>query len=123
MTRADTLVCIVDDDLSVRRGLGRLVTSFGFRVQSFSSALEFLDASEEFRGGCLVLDVHLSGMSGIELLETLRSKGVDTPVIIITAFDEIASEQRALRSGAIAYLRKPFDDAAMLEAIERALQN
>jgi FixJ family two-component response regulator len=123
MTRAGTLVCIVDDDLSVRRGLQRLVHSFGFRTQTFPSALAYLDAYEHLDVSCLVLDVHLGGMSGLDLLEELGARGATTPVIVITAYDEAASEQRARRGGAVAYLRKPFDDAAMLEAISRAVRS
>jgi FixJ family two-component response regulator len=121
MTGAETLVCIVDDDLSVRRGLGRLIYSYGFQTMTFSSAREYLDAYEGLNVACLVLDVHLGGMTGFELLEKLRSRGVATPVIVITAYDEAASEQRAKRSGAVEYLRKPLDGAVVFAAIARAL--
>jgi FixJ family two-component response regulator len=121
MTRAGTLVCIVDDDLSVRRGLSRLIHSFGLRTQAFSSAREYLEAYQALDVGCLVLDVHLGGMSGIELLEELRSRGVSTPVIVVTAYHETASERRARHGGIVGYLRKPFDDEAILDAITRAL--
>jgi two-component system response regulator FixJ len=116
-----TLVCIVDDDLSVRRGLGRLISSLGYQALAFSSATEYLDAYEGLKVGCLVLDVHLGRMSGLELLEELRTRGVETPVLIITAHDEPASEQRARRSGIVGYLRKPFDDCTIFEAIKRAI--
>ena len=121
MTRAETLVCIVDDDLSVRRGLCRLIHSFGFQAQAFCSAREYLDVYERLDVACLVLDVHLGGMSGIELLEELRTRGVETPAIVVTAFFETASERRAQRSGVAGFLSKPFDDDAMLEALARAL--
>jgi two-component system response regulator FixJ len=115
------LVCIVDDDLSVRRGLSRLVSSFGYRAQSFASAAEYLSAYEGLEVGCLVLDVHLGHMTGIELLEDLRARGVSTPVVIITAHDEPGAESRARQSGIVSYLRKPFDDAAINEAIGHAV--
>ena len=121
MTRAETLVCIVDDDHSVRRGLGRLIQAFGFKTKAFESAREYLDAYEKLDVGCLVLDVHLGGMSGIELLEELRSRGVATPVIIVTAYHEASSERRAQLHGVAGYLRKPFDDNAILDALSRAL--
>jgi FixJ family two-component response regulator len=121
MTRAEILVCIVDDDLSVRRGLSRLIHSFGFRTQTFSSACEYLDAYGKLDVACLVLDVHLGGMSGIELLEELRSRGVGTPVIVVTAYHEALSERRAWGGGVAGYLRKPFDDNALLDALIRAI--
>jgi FixJ family two-component response regulator len=116
-----SLVCIVDDDLSVRRGLSRLVTSLGYRTQAFSSAAEYLSAYEGIDVGCLVLDVHLAHMTGIELLENLRERGVSTPVVIITAHDEPGTEERARQSGIVSYIRKPFDDSAIDEAISLAV--
>jgi two-component system response regulator FixJ len=116
-----TLVCIVDDDLSVRRSLCRLIGSHGFRTQTFSSAAEYLGAYRDLGVSCLVLDVHLGRMSGIELLEELRSRGVDTPVVLITAHDEPASEQRARRSNIVSFVRKPFEETAIFEAINRAI--
>lgn len=115
------LVCIVDDDLSVRRGLSRLVHSLGYRAQVFASAAEYLSAYEELDVGCLVVDIHLGRMTGIELLEALRARGVKTPVVVITAHDEPGAEQRARQSGIISYLRKPFDDSAIDEAISHAV--
>jgi FixJ family two-component response regulator len=116
------LISIVDDDLSVRRALRRLVQSASYAVDTFASAHEFLDASPSARPACLVLDLCLGGMSGLELQERLRVDGVGIPVILITAHDDAATSERVSRSGAAAYLRKPFDGQLLLDAIESAVR-
>jgi FixJ family two-component response regulator len=103
MMQGGTLVCIVDDDLSVRRSLARLIGACGMATRSFSSADEYLDAYAGLDVGCLVLDIHLGAVSGLDLLGELRSRGVQTPVVVITAFDEPSLEKRARREGAIAW--------------------
>jgi len=115
------LVSIVDDDLSVRRALRRLVASAGFSVETFASGREFLDSESLGRSHCIVLDIHLGGLSGLDVQERLKTMGVQAPVIFITAHDDEATHGRVRRSGAVAYLRKPFEDHALLDAIERAL--
>jgi FixJ family two-component response regulator len=115
------LVSIVDDDLSVRRALRRLVASAGFSVETFASGREFLDSESLGRSDCIVLDIHLGGLSGLDVQERLKTMGVQAPVIFITAHDDEATHGRVRRSGAVAYLRKPFEDHALLDAIERAL--
>lgn len=115
------LVSIIDDDLSVRRALRRLVASAGFSVETFASGREFLDSESLGRSHCIVLDIHLGGLSGLDVQERLKTMGVQAPVIFITAHDDEATHGRVRRSGAVAYLRKPFEDHALLDAIERAL--
>ena len=115
------LVSIIDDDLSVRRALRRLVASAGFSVETFASGREFLDSESLGRSHCIVLDIHLGGLSGLDVQERLKTMGVQVPVIFITAHDDEATHGRVRRSGAVAYLRKPFEDHALLDAIERAL--
>jgi FixJ family two-component response regulator len=115
------LVSIVDDDLSVRRALRRLVASAGFSVETFASGRELLDSESLGRSHCIVLDIHLGGLSGLDVQERLKTMGVQAPVIFITAHDDEATHGRVRRSGAVAYLRKPFEDHALLDAIERAL--
>lgn len=116
------LISIVDDDLSVRRALRRLVQSASYAVDTFASAREFLDASPFARPACLVLDLCLGGMSGLELQEQLAVDGAGIPVILITAHDDAATSERVRRSGAAAYLRKPFDGQVLLDAIESAVR-
>jgi FixJ family two-component response regulator len=115
------LISIVDDDLSVRRALRRLVQSASYAVDTFASAREFLDASPPVRPACLVLDLCLGGMSGVELQERLAVDGARIPVILITAHDDAATSERVRRSGVAAYLRKPFDGQVLLDAIESAV--
>lgn len=115
------LVSIIDDDLSVRRALRRLVASAGFSVATFASGREFLDSESLARSHCIVLDIHLGELSGLDVQERLKTMGVQAPVIFITAHDDEATHGRVRRSGAVAYLRKPFEDHALLDAIERAL--
>ena len=115
------LISIVDDDLSVRRALRRLVQSAGYSVETFASAREFLDSLPSGRTACLVLDIHLEGMSGFELQERMAADPAPIPVIFITAQDDAATRERARQTSASAYLRKPFDEQVLLAAIGRAI--
>jgi FixJ family two-component response regulator len=115
------MVCVVDDDESILRALRRVLGATGFRVETFSSAQQFLDSEHRDRADCLVLDVHLGGLSGLDLQERLARSGVSTPVIIITAYDDARTRERARRAGVIEYLRKPFDDDSLIDAIHKAI--
>jgi FixJ family two-component response regulator len=115
------MVCVVDDDESLLRALRRLLDATGFRVETFSSAEKFLGSEHRTRADCLVLDVHLGGLSGLDLQEQLATSGVRTPVVIITAHDDRRTRERAQRAGAVEYLRKPFDDESLIDAIHRAI--
>jgi FixJ family two-component response regulator len=112
-------ISIVDDDLSMRRALRRLVRSAGFPVETFASARDYLDATARDRGGCLVLDIYMEGMNGFELQERLVSDRCAIPVIFITAHDDPVTRERIRRSGAAGYLSKPFDPEALLDEIRR----
>jgi FixJ family two-component response regulator len=112
-------VFLVDDDPSVRSALGNLVESAGLPVKPFGSAEEFLAYWQEAMAGCLVLDVRLPGMSGMELLSRLNTRG-GIPVIIMTAHGDIPMVKKALKSGAAEFLTKPFTDDDLLNAIEQA---
>ena len=114
------LVCVVDDDTSLLRALGRLIRTAGFTVEMFSSAEDFLLAAHRLRPRCLVLDVRLGGMTGFQLYGELRAQGAAPPVIFITAHDDAETRESARRAGAIQYLRKPFDDGALIDALSRA---
>ena len=120
MTNAP-VIAIVDDDPSVRRALQRLVRSAGYMVQTFPSAHEFLDSLPGRRAACLVLDIHLDGMSGFDLQERLAVDGVGVPVIFITAHDDAPTRERIERSGAAGHLWKPVDEHELLGVIRRAI--
>jgi FixJ family two-component response regulator len=114
------LVCVIDDDASLLRALRRLLGAGGFRVCTFSSAEDFLESAKT-TPACLVLDVHLGGLSGLDLQEQLVAAGRRIPVVFITAHDDTATRERARRAGAVDYLRKPFNDESLIEGIKRAL--
>jgi FixJ family two-component response regulator len=121
MPQAAPVIAVIDDDASVRRALRRLLQSAGFAVETFATAREFLDAGHSARTTCLVLDVHLPEMSGFELQEHLAVSGAPIPTVFITAHDNAATRERASRAGVAAYLRKPFDQDELIEAIGRAI--
>jgi FixJ family two-component response regulator len=114
-------IAIVDDDRSVRQALQRLVHSAGYAVQTFGSAGEFLDSLSQSLPACLILDIHLGGMSGFELQERLTADGMGVPVIFITAYDDGPTRKRIERSGAAGHLWKPLDEQDLLEAIGRVI--
>ena len=115
------LISVVEDDDSVRESLRRLIRSVGFAVQAFSSAEQFLN-SEQFRETrCLILDVKLPGMDGLELQHQLIANWCEIPVIFITAHGDKAARVRALRNGALEYLFKPFSEEALIDAIHMSL--
>ena len=114
------VISIVDDDPSVRRALGRLLQAVGYRVEVFASADEFLDSAPMGRIACLVLDVRLDGMSGLDLHERLAAERTRLPVIVITAHDDPTTRLRVQQAGAAAYLPKPFDGATLLAAVAGA---
>lgn len=120
-TKLDPVVCIVDDDESVRKALSRLVESMGMRAESFASPADFLDRAVEEQIACLLLDIQLPGMDGFELRDRTVEAGLDSPVIFITAHPDDRTRTRAKKAEAVAYLEKPFTDEALLDAIETAL--
>jgi FixJ family two-component response regulator len=113
-------VYVVDDDESVRRALQRLLRSAGYHAVTFESAEDFIDSAPGGGEGCLVLDIRLPGMTGLDLQEKLSSSGAKYAVIIMTAHDNPQWRQRAKKAGAVAYLRKPFDEQSLLDAIQLA---
>jgi FixJ family two-component response regulator len=119
----ELVIAIVDDDVSMLRALRRLLRSVGFAVVTYASAEEFLQSGLQVRIGCLVLDVMMPGMSGLDLLDWLAASGMAFPVIIITACADEQTRRRAEQAGIVAYLRKPFEEEALLEAIQRALSS
>jgi FixJ family two-component response regulator len=115
------LIAIIDDDQSVRRSLKRLIASFGLRVEGFGSAEEFVQSGHLHDTVCLVLDVRLPGMSGVEFQNRLAGDGPRIPIVFITAHDDEATREQALEDGALDFLFKPVDQNALLNAIRSAL--
>ena len=116
------VVAIVDDDESVREALEALVMTAGLDVLAFASAEGFLDSGQQANIGCLISDIRMPGMSGLELQARLNEDDYKIPIIFITAHGEEKVRMQALRAGAVEFLIKPFDDEAMLERIASALE-
>jgi FixJ family two-component response regulator len=113
---------VIDDDLGVRRGLARLLSASGFEVSTYASGEAFLQRSPADDAGlCLVLDIHLGGMSGLELADCLEQQNRAVPIVFISAQDGALTAERRARRGTIAFLRKPFDESVLIEAVSRAL--
>ena len=121
MSGSDGVVYVVDDDVSVRRGLERLLRSAGYRVVTFASAREFHDRRESVRPSCLVLDIRMPGQNGLDLHDALAASGYDVPVVFITGHGDIPMAVRAMKAGAIDFLDKPFDDKELLDAVQAAI--
>jgi FixJ family two-component response regulator len=119
-TRGRWIVSIVDDDASVRRALRNLLSSAGFQAEVFESAEAFLESGDRESAGCLVLDLGLPGMSGLDLLTRLTAAGSRRRIIVLTAHGGDEIRQRCLQAGAVAFLEKPFQSAALLDAVRRA---
>lgn len=123
MTVADRpLLSVVDDDESVRESLPDLLRKFGFAARTFSSAQEFLSSDSVGETKCLILDVAMPGMSGLDLQRELKRRGHKVPIIFITAQKDINIRDQAFRQGAAQFLYKPFSGAALLEALKEALK-
>ena len=125
LNKTQSLVAIVDDDLSVRRALKRLVLSLDMLAETFSSGAQFLDylqATPLHDTSCVILDIQMPGLSGLEVLERLRELHWSLPVIVITAHETPSTYESALAAGAVAFLRKPFDEEALIRAIEAAIE-
>ncbi len=121
MTDKSLLVSVVDDDESVRESLPDLLKELGFAARTFSSAEEFLESPAPLQTGCLILDIAMPGMSGPELQLELKRRGIQIPVIFITAHRDEAMRRDILEQGAVQCLLKPFSDTALLEALNAAL--
>ncbi len=121
-TSERSLVSVVDDDESVRESLPDLLSEFGFAARAFSSAEAFLSSDCVDKTSCLILDVMMPGMTGLDLQQELTRRGQEIPVIFISARKEEAIQVRAFKQGAVKFLNKPFSDTALLEALNKALQ-
>jgi FixJ family two-component response regulator len=118
----DAIVFVVDDDASVRRSTERLVCPLGFGIQTFASAREFLDNARVERPACLVLDVQMPGLSGLELQRELDQRGIEIPIIFVTGHGDIPTTVRAMKAGAVEFLTKPVKSRDLLVAIRAAIE-
>jgi FixJ family two-component response regulator len=115
------IVSVVDDDESLRRSLRNLLGSVGFRVETFASAEAFLTSVHRVQTGCLVLDLSMPGMNGLDLLGRLSTMDTRIPAVILTAHSDDEARRRALQAGAVAFLGKPFNSNDLLDAVRTAL--
>ena len=122
MSETDAIVFVVDDDVSVREALESLIRSAGLRVESFASAEDFLARNLGDEPGCLVLDVRLPNLSGIDLQKRMARLDLDLPIIFITGRGDVRTTVQAMKAGALDFLTKPFADEELLGAIRRAIQ-
>ena len=117
------LIYVVDDDASVRKALTMLFMSADMAVKTFEAAEDLLKCQLREESACLITDIKMKGLSGLELHQQLSERGIKIPVIFLTAFDTNESRQRAKQAGAVGYLRKPVDDQALLDTIKWALSS
>jgi FixJ family two-component response regulator len=118
----EPVVLIIDDDRSVREALADLLRSINLKVETFLSAQEFLQRQRPNTPGCIVLDVKMPGMSGLEFQRALMKLGVDLPIIFISGYGDIPTSVQAMKSGAIEFLTKPLNEQALLDAIQAGLE-
>jgi len=121
MTEARPVLYLVDDDASVLKAMNRLFRAAGYVAETFASAEAFLKSPFQLKNAVLIVDIHMPGLSGLDLQLELTRDGIDIPVIFITAHDNAETREKARRAGAAAYFRKPVDARALLDAIEWAL--
>ena len=122
MRPAPAIVFVVDDDVSVRESLELLIQNEGWRVETFATAHEFLDHPRAALPSCLILDVSLPGLNGLDLQQRLGAEQTDTPIIFITGHGDIPMTVRAMKAGAVEFLTKPFSDELLLNAIRQAVE-
>jgi len=115
-------VAIVDDEEGIRKALSRLLRASGLEAESYANGQEFLDAAAEHRPDCVVLDLHMPGMSGLQVLRKIKATGQRLSIVVITAHDEPETREQCIDAGACAYLRKPLEDRLLLNAISAAMR-
>ncbi|QEG18065.1 response regulator transcription factor [Gimesia maris] len=118
----EATVFVVDDDPAIRKSLRWLIESVGLKVQTHELASEFLESYSPEIPGCLVLDIRIPGMSGLELQEKLRERGYDIPVIIVSGYGDVPMAVRAMKAGAIDFLEKPVSDQVLLDYIQKGIE-
>ena len=122
MSEPKAIVFVVDDDVSVREGLGSLIRSAGLRVETFASAQEFLARPRAEVPSCLVLDVRLPGLSGLDLQKRMAELNIEIPIVFITGHGDVPTSVRAMKAGAVEFLTKPFRDKDLMDAIQQAIK-
>lgn len=115
----EKLVYLVDDEEAIRKSAGFMLRTSGFQVESFASGLEFLKVARELAPGCILLDIRMPGMDGLEVQRELTSRGIAMPVVIMTGHGDIAIAVRAMKSGAVDFIEKPFEKLVLLSALEQ----
>jgi FixJ family two-component response regulator len=120
--RSNAVIAIVDDDPSVRKGLERLIRSLGWQAETFASAQEFLDRPRTEAPSCLVLDLQLPGLSGLDLQKRMAEAGLETPIVFLTGHGDIPASVKAMKAGAVEFLTKPVDEQDLLNAIQEAIE-
>jgi FixJ family two-component response regulator len=123
MNLAKPAVYVVDDDSSVRVAMERLMKSVGLTVKTFASAQEFLEQATPAWSGCLIADLRMPGMGGLDLQDQLNARQVSLPVIFLTGYGTVPASVRAMKSGAVDFLEKPVDDQTLLDAVHKALES
>ena len=123
MSRATPIVFVVDDDVSVRKSLELLIDSAGWQPETFASAQEFLSCPRVLAPSCLVLDVSLPGLNGLDLQKRIAADRIDMPIIFITGYGDVPMTVQAMKAGAVEFLTKPFGDDVLLKAIRQAIEN
>ena len=121
MTQSEPTVFVVDDDPAVLRGLRLLMKSVKLNVKTYLSAQEFLDGYDPAQPGCLLLDLRMPGISGLELQEILQTRNILIPIIIITGYGEVPAAVQAMKRGAVDFLEKPFNDQALVDRVQKAI--
>ena len=122
MSEDHTLISIVDDDALARDGIREIVESLGYKARTFISAEHFLESGVIAETACLITDLQMPGLSGLELQQALRSQGYHTPVILITAYPNEKHRTGALANGAVGFLTKPFDERSLIECLTVAIK-
>src|SRR5262245_21040598 len=122
MPEREAIVFVVDDDASVRKSLGGLIRSAGLKVETFASAQQFLAGPAAEVPSCLVLDIRMPGLSGLELQKLMAEIKIEIPIIFITGHGDIPTSVRAMKAGAVEFLTKPFKDQDLLDAIKEAIE-
>jgi len=122
LQQADAIIAIVDDDPSVRKALERLIRSEGWKTETFGSAQEFLVSARTEAPTCLVLDLQLPGLSGLDLQKRMTEAGMEIPIVFLTGHGNIPTSVKAMKAGAIEFLTKPVDEQDLLKAIQEAIE-
>ena len=120
--QSETIIAVVDDDPSVREGLSSLIRSAGLRVETFPSAQEFLSRPGAETFSCLVLDLQMPGLSGLDLQKHMAEAEIETPIVFLTGHGDIPASVRAMKAGAVEFLTKPFDEQDLLQAVQEAIE-